>query len=53
MRPALALLYIPWFQFEPWEIPHPASFAIGSWVISLPDDISIHPFGVLVAAWAR
>lgn len=49
MRPDLLLLYIPWFRFEPWEIPHPASLSLFGWELTLPDEMSVHPFGVLVA----
>jgi phosphatidylglycerol:prolipoprotein diacylglycerol transferase len=38
-----ALLFIPWFRLEAWDIPLPFSFPI------LGDTLSIQPFGVLVA----
>lgn len=43
------LLYIPWFRFEAWEIPHPTTLSLGFVDIELPPSISVHPFGVLVA----
>ncbi len=49
MRPEIALLYIPWFRFEPWEIPHPASISLFGWELDLPEEMSLHPFGMLVA----
>src|SRR5690606_5352002 len=38
LRPAMALLFIPWFKLEPWHIPVPVL-----------DQIPIQPFGILVA----
>jgi phosphatidylglycerol:prolipoprotein diacylglycerol transferase len=38
-----ALLFIPWFRFESWDIPLPFSVPI------IGDTLSIQPFGVLVA----
>lgn len=38
-----ALLYIPWFKAEPWEIPLPFSVPL------LGDTLPIQPFGLLVA----
>lgn len=38
-----ALLFIPWFRLESWDIPLPFSLPI------LGDTLSIQPFGVLVA----
>ncbi len=38
-----ALLFIPWFRLEPWDIPLPFSLPV------LGDTLSIQPFGVLVA----
>ncbi|MFW6067687.1 MAG: prolipoprotein diacylglyceryl transferase [Myxococcota bacterium] len=38
-----ALLYIPWFKAEPWEVPLPFSIPL------LGDTLPIQPFGVLVA----
>jgi phosphatidylglycerol:prolipoprotein diacylglycerol transferase len=42
-------LYIPWFHLEAWNVPHPATIPLGFATITLPEDISIHPFGALVA----
>jgi phosphatidylglycerol:prolipoprotein diacylglycerol transferase len=39
-----ALLFIPWFRLESWDIPLPFSLPV------LGDTLSIQPFGVLVAA---
>ena len=41
--PMNALLFIPWFRLEPWDIPLPFSLPV------LGDTLSIQPFGVLVA----
>jgi len=38
-----ALLFIPWFRLEAWDIPLPFSVPV------LGDTLSIQPFGVLVA----
>ena len=38
-----ALLFIPWFRLEAWDIPLPFSLPV------LGDTLSIQPFGVLVA----
>lgn len=38
-----ALLFIPWFRLESWDIPLPFSLPV------LGDTLSIQPFGVLVA----
>jgi len=38
-----ALLFIPWFRLESWDIPLPLSLPV------LGDTLSIQPFGVLVA----
>ena len=38
-----ALLFIPWFRLEPWDIPLPLALPV------LGDTLSIQPFGVLVA----
>jgi phosphatidylglycerol:prolipoprotein diacylglycerol transferase len=38
-----ALLFIPWFRLEAWDIPLPLSLPV------LGDTLSIQPFGVLVA----
>ena len=48
-----ALLFIPWFRLEAWDIPLPFSLPV------LGDTLSIQPFGVLVSLlrsqwrWAR
>ena len=38
-----AVLFIPWFRLEAWDIPLPFSLPI------VGDTLSIQPFGVLVA----
>jgi phosphatidylglycerol:prolipoprotein diacylglycerol transferase len=50
LRPLL--LYIPWFQAQPWVIPLPsiAPITVLGHTFEFPPDVQIHPFGLLVAA---